>query len=350
LATVQAEYLRTDALAWAMYGRDVDRASVLQIRRYLDAFLRSPEDAFYVSQDADLKPGEHSSEYFALDDRARRQRGIPRVDRHRYSLQNGQLIEALATWAELGGDNAALTQARRAAEWVLTNRALPNGGFRHDRKDDAGPYLGDTLAMGRAFLALYRATAERVWLERASAALDFIAANFKGAQGYSSAAKSGPITVTAQPAENISLTRFANLLARYTNSPSHRDVAKLALAYISQPRIALATITEPGILLAADEGARDPLHVTVVGAKSDPDAAALFASVQRLPAAYKRVEWWDKREGALPNPDVNYPSPKRAAAFVCTENRCSLPIFKPAEVANFIAESPRPSAIPTSKD
>ena len=32
--------------------------------------------------------------------------------------------------------------------------------------------------MGRAFLALYRATADRAWLAKASAAADFIAANF----------------------------------------------------------------------------------------------------------------------------------------------------------------------------
>ncbi len=339
LATIQAEYLRTYALAWAQFGRAEDKAAAMEIRRYIDAFLLGAQGAFYVSQDADLKPGEHSSEYFALDDKARRAQGVPRVDPHLYALQNGLLIEALASWAEVSDDASALSEAQRATDWIIQHRSLPGGGFRHDEKDAAGPYLGDTLAMGRAFLALYRATAERAWLTRASAALDFVDAHFKSKQGYASAQGSGPIAATAQTAENIALARFANLTARYSGKDAHRSIAKHALAYLAQPRIALETITEPGILLADEEAAADPLHLTVVGGKSDPAAGALFAALQRLPGAYKRIEWWDKNEGPLPDPDVAYPPVKRAAAFVCTANRCSLPIYKAEEIPVFLAES-----------
>jgi uncharacterized protein len=41
------------------------------------------------------------------------------------------------------------------------------------------------------------------------------------------------------------------------------------------------------------------------------------------------VEWWDTREGRLPNADVQYPELKTAAAFICTGTACSSPIFKP---------------------
>lgn len=340
LATIQAQYLRIYALAGAAFDRSGDKQAIGEIRRYLDAFLKSPDGVFYVSQDADLKPGEHSTAYFDLDDAQRRAQGVPHVDPHVYSLQNGQLIEALATWAEYGADAAALAQARRAADWIVAHRALPGGGFRHDAKDAAGPYLGDTLAMGRAFLALYRASADRAWLARASASADFIAANFARAQGgYVSAKSRGPIAAKPQMDENISLARFANLLARYTGKPEHRAIAELAMRYLADPHVALAEITEPGILLADDELHSDPLHLTVMGAKADAAAAALFATVQHLPQWYKRVEWWDKAEGNLPNPDVSYPSPKRAAAFVCTENSCSLPIYEAAKIAEFLRSS-----------
>src|ERR1700743_2218140 len=68
LATVQGQYLRIYALASAAFGKSDDAQAVREIKRYIDAFLKSPDGAFYVSQDADLKPGEHSSDYFALDD------------------------------------------------------------------------------------------------------------------------------------------------------------------------------------------------------------------------------------------------------------------------------------------
>ncbi|MEP6483867.1 MAG: DUF255 domain-containing protein [Rudaea sp.] len=340
LATVQAQYLRIYALAFASFGKSDDAAAVREIRRYLIDFLQSPDGAFYVSQDADLKPGEHSNDYFALNDAQRRKRGIPRVDRHVYALQNGQIVEALATWGELSGDKESIEQAKKAADWIVSNRALPGGGFRHDENDASGPFLGDTLAMGRGFLALYRATADRAWLIKASAAADFIAANFaQPTGGFVSAKSSGPIAALPQLEENISVARFANLLTRYDGDAKHAAIAESALRYLASPKIALSEITEPGILLADDEFHADPLHLTVSGAKSDSAAVELFSTLQHLPQWYKRIEWWDRAERPLPNPDVAYPPTKRAAAFVCTETRCSLPIYSSAEVLEFLKTS-----------
>lgn len=340
LATVQGQYLRIYALASAAFGKPEDAKAVHDIKRYLDAFLRSPEGAFYVSQDADLKPGEHSDRYFALGDAKRRALGVPRVDKHIYSIQNGQIIEALATWGELSGDKASIDEAIVAADWIAANRALPNGGFRHDEHDAQGPFLGDSLAMGRAFLALYRATADRSWLAKASDTADFIGAHFARASGGFVTAKStGPIAAVPQMDENISVARFANLLARYDGKAAHAAMAGNALRYLSAPAVGLSEITEPGILLADDEDHADPLHLTVGGAKSDSAAAALFSTLQHLPQWYKRIEWWDRAEGNLPNPDVGYPPTKRAAAFVCTESRCSLPIYTSDDVLAFLKSS-----------
>ena len=51
------------------------------------------------------------------------------------------------------------------------------------------------------------------------------------------------------------------------------------------------------------------------------------------PLAYKRAEWWDKREGKLAHPDVDYPDyPDGPAAFACTRNFCSLPVTEPAAI------------------
>ena len=340
LATIQGQYLRIYALASAAFGRPQDAQAAHEIRRYLDAFLRSPDGAFYTSQDADLKPGEHSTEYFALDDAKRRALGVPRVDTHIYALQNGQIAEGLAGWAEISGDADALAEAKTSAGWIVAHRALAGGGFRHDESDAAGPYLGDTLAMGRAFLALYRATADRAWLAQASAAADFIGATFARPNGgFVSARTNGPIAPQPQTEENISLARFANLLSRYDGKPAHRALAESALRYLAVPKVALAELTEPGILLADAELHGDPLHLTVSGAKGDPEAAALFSTLQHLPQWYKRIDWWDRSEGELPNPDVSYPRTKRAAAFVCTENRCSLPMYKAEQIADFLKSS-----------
>jgi uncharacterized protein YyaL (SSP411 family) len=163
LAQFQAEGMRVFAQAYALWRDPADLEAARAIRRYARSFLRSPDGAFYVSQDADLVAGEHAGEYFALDDAGRRARGVPRVDTHLYARESGWMTQGLVALYAASGDAAALDEALAAARWIVANRALPGGGFAHDvprgdrRRDDAtdaaGPYLGDTIAAGRAFLA-----------------------------------------------------------------------------------------------------------------------------------------------------------------------------------------------------
>ena len=91
------------------------------------------------------------------------------------------------------------------------------------------------------------------------------------------------------------------------------------------------------VLLADHELSGDPIHITVVGGKSDPAALALHSAALAFPAHYLQVDWWDRREGPLPDPEVRYPQLARAAAFACTGNSCSLPVFDPAQVARTVS-------------
>jgi hypothetical protein len=328
----QAENLRIYAMAYEQWQAPEYLQAAMAIRRYLKTFLTSPEGAFYTSQDADLVEGQHSAQYFQLGDAARRRRGIPRVDKHIYARENGWAITALAVLYQATSDETYLADAKRAAQWSIEHRALEGGGFRHDEKDAAGPYLGDTLAMTRAFLALYNATGERQWLQRAESSLRFIAANFRNTSGAGYlTAHAAPTTAGFRPHperdENVALARAANLTAQFTGNVQFTKIAEEAMRYVVTPRIAQENSAAPA-LLAEQELTTAPLHLTVVGHKDDPEARALFQAAMRHPSGYKRVEWWDAREGRMPNPDVQYPKLKRAAAFVCTEKSCSSPIFQ----------------------
>jgi hypothetical protein len=339
LGALQAEYLRAYALAYAILGEQRYLDTAQAVRRYADTFLLDPAGAFYVSQDADLRPGEHSAEYFALDDRARRALGVPRVDRHRYTRETAALAEAYVALYEVSGERSALTTALRALEWIEAQRARQQGGYRHDEVDQAGPFLGDNLAAGRAQLALYRATGQRAWLTRAERTATFIAANFRTAAGYASAVRgASPIAPVAQIDENIALARWANLLSHYTGQATQRAIAEHAFGFLAQRDVALSRLTEAGILILDREMNADPMHLTVIGPKQDSTTQALYNAALRVAGAYKRLDWWDRSEGPLPNPDVNYPPLKKPAAFVCTDQRCSVPITRPEDIAAFLAE------------
>ncbi len=330
IMAIQTDTMRLYALAYLQWHDPEYLKAAESIHGYLKSFLLSPEGAFYVSQDADVVPGEHSAAYFKLDDAARRKQGVPRVDQHLYARENGWVINALCQLYAATGNQEYLGEAQRAAQWVIANRSLGGGGFRHDAKDAAGPYLGDTAAMAQAFLALYSVTGERDWLARSRMAMQYVAANFKSPTGAGFVTAKGATKMGYAPHpqrdENIAVARTANLLFQYTGDASFQATAKTAMRYLATPEIA-KQFPVAGALLAEEEFARPAVHLTVVGRKDDAAAKALFQTAIAYPSAYKRVEWWDRREGAMPNSDVQYPELKNAAAFLCTDRLCSSPAY-----------------------
>jgi len=331
LMQFQGEQMRIYSLAYLTFHDPAYLKAAEDIHRYIDQFLHSADGAYEVSQDADVVDGTYAEAYFKLNDADRRRQGIPRVDAHQYSRENGWAISGLVSLYEAGGDEAALADAKTAAQWALAHRALADGGFGHGEHDAAGPYLGDTLFMGRAFLGLYEATADRAWLAHAADAANFIGSHFTAGVpvGFATAASSDTAGFSPQPevGENADAARFFNLLAYYTGRADDRRLAQRAMKFIATPQIAAAPDAPVAAILLADhESTVPPLHITVVGSKESADASALFVEALRAPTWYKRVEWWDSGEGALPNPDVEYPRFTYAAAFLCTGNACSSPV------------------------
>jgi uncharacterized protein len=331
IMSMQAEDLRVYAQAYAQLGDPRYLQAARDIHKFLTTFLRGPDGAFYVSQDADVVRGEHSGAYFKLGDAERRARGVPRVDTHLYARETAWAAAALLSLHAVTGEEAVLRDAVKSAEWILANRAIEGGGFRHDAVDVAGPYLGDSVAAARLFLALYAATGERRWLEHAEKTLAFVGTRFRreGVAGLVTAAAAGAHDRPApQRDENVMAARVANLAFHFTANPAHRALADEALRYLARPEVARRFNTG-GVLLADWERARDPLHVTVVGGRGDPASRALLDAALREPAGYKRVELWDPAEGPLPHADVSFPQRARPAAYLCTAGRCSAPADTP---------------------
>jgi hypothetical protein len=341
IMTHQSEDLRIYSQAYAQWHDPAHLNAAVSIHKFLTTFLQSPTGAFYTSQDADLIDGKHSANYFKLDDQARRKLGVPRVDKHIYARENGWAITGIISLYAAAGDRKYLDEAVRAANWIIQNRSLPGGGFRHDSVDVAGPYLGDTLSMSRAFLALYTATGDRNWLARAESGMRYITGNFREANGAGFLTTKAPTDHAYAPHqqrdENVAMVRVAILLFHYTGSSTYKKTADTAMRYLSAADIA-NRIPVASVLLADFDITRPPLHLTVVGQKDDPAAQSLFQAALLYPSTYKRLEWWDAREGKLPNPDVHYPQLTKPALFVCTASTCSSPIYEPEKVPATVAK------------
>lgn len=340
LLNIQRDAMRSYVLSYEIDHDPADLKAARDIGRWLMDFMRSDSGAFYTSQDADVSPDAPGVDFYAKTDAARRAGAQPPIDRHLYARENGWAIASLAGLYDVTGDTKLLDGAQRAFDWVLANRRAPNGGFGHGRAANDDTHLGDTLAMTEAAMALYRSTAERRYLADAVAFATVIARDHKDpAGGYMVRLPDpGARGVLARPVkqidENVAATRLFNLLARNTGKGEFRGDAEHGMRY-------LLSLTEdglvvPGALLADRELGREPAHVTVVGAKSDPEAQALYAAARTYPTRYLRIEWLDRDEGPLPGADVEYPEMPQAAAFACANGTCSLPVFAATEVHRIV--------------
>lgn len=339
IMSIQSSHLTLYSLAHAQWGESQHREAAAKVYRYLVTFLGSQRGAFYTSQDSDSVQGDHGHEFFALDDAGRRLKPMPRIDTNIYARENGWAIAALAAYHDATGEREALARAVAAATWIADNRMVADSGFTHGEADKNGPFLGDTLAMGQAFLALYRSTSDRAWLERAARAAGFIEQYFVDAAtgGWFASANSGVLGKPVKSRdENIAAVRFFNLLFQYSGDARWRRAAERGFGYLASPAVVEALDFLPGVLLAERELQREPVHITIVGGKRDAAAENLYRAALTYPAAYKRAEWWDRTEGKLPNHDVEYPDLGEAAAFACSNRICSLPVFDAKDLAGAV--------------
>ena len=306
------------ARAWTMFGDPAYRQAADRIYGFLRDTLAAPGGGFYAS--LGMSEGE------------------PGVDRRLYARETAQAIAGLLAYYDATGVAGARELAVSGARWVLANRALPAGGFRHAEQDKGGPYLADNVEMAKVLLALHRSTGEREWLAQAQATADFIARTFidPATGGFVASAAPDAKQLTKpikQREDNVTAVRMFSLLSAYTGDIRYREIAEAGMGYLTSPAILDAFGFLPDVLLAEDELRNEPVHVTIVGAKDDSRSAALYRAALAYPLVNKRAEWWDKREGKLANADVDYPDfPDGPAAFACTSTFCSYPVTEPAEI------------------
>lgn len=169
---------------------------------------------------------------------------------------------------------------------------------------------------GSLALSLYRATAERKWLDQAMNLAEKPIDKKKKSLSWTHA---------------IRRIRFLNLLYHYTGKENFKE-ASLAAFKEAKGSVRLDNPDAVGLLLAAEELDAEPIHIVVVSPKGSAEAKALFRAALLFPAMYARVEWWDKAEGPLLRKDVDYPELSKPAAFACSGTTCSLPVFDPKEL------------------
>src|SRR6185295_7258261 len=112
-------------------------------------------------------------------------------------------------------------------------------GHAADAPIPTGPFLDDNISMTQAFLALYRSTGNREWLQAAVATAEFIDTKLRDPRGGYMASQ--PISSTRgvfrEPvrdvAQNAAVVRTASMLHHYTAAERHLRIARHSMKYLS---------------------------------------------------------------------------------------------------------------------
>jgi uncharacterized protein YyaL (SSP411 family) len=256
LMTFQAGALDNYADAYALTRDPKWLADATAMRRYLEAFLLSPDGAFYATQDADLNAHETDQRahpflsghaYYAMGDAERRARGVPRIDTHEYGRENGLAIGAYVSLYEATKDATALAVAERAAARVLATHATERGGIAHEPRGPSSPstttlHLADNAAFGLALMRLHEATGKAEHLGGAKRIAAFLLRDLQDGGGggfYASTPDPDAVGVFAErrkPFEdNVTALRFLARLAKATHDPQYTAAIAGALRAIATP-------------------------------------------------------------------------------------------------------------------
>jgi uncharacterized protein YyaL (SSP411 family) len=246
LMAYQAGAIDNYAAAYGMTGDTSWLRTAQAVRGFVDRFLLGAEGGFFATMDADLNahdPGKAflgGHEYYAKSDAERVKLGIPRVDVHEYTRENGLAIAAYMTLSEQGKDPSALATARRAAGRVLETHRTESGGLTHaGAEDDRVLYLADNAAMGLALVRVYEATGDGALLERAKAIAGFMLRELVDKDGgfFGSTPDSngvGIFAVRRKPfADNVTAIRFLARLHGVAADDAYATAARRALATVS---------------------------------------------------------------------------------------------------------------------
>jgi hypothetical protein len=115
-----SQRLRVFLEAYQLFGKETYRQAAEGILRWLEGFMHDAETGcFFGSQDAD-------AEYYAQDDKGRRARRAPRLDRTIYANWNAMTISAVLKASVVLGRVDLRDVASRALAFLLENLVVPS--------------------------------------------------------------------------------------------------------------------------------------------------------------------------------------------------------------------------------
>ena len=351
LLSIQATNLLNYLEAYQVTGQSQYREVVEGTMRYVMQFLADREQGgFYASQDADVRnaarldaavPG---GEFFALDESQRLAIGIPFVDRTKLTDWNALMIKAALRVSQVLGDMEAREFALKTLRRLYKERYQPGRGLAHLLHDGhPGEFglLADQVFFTDALIEAFLTTGASHYLKQAETVIEDAIRLFEDSQGggyFDRTPSASSLGLLKFPHKDLPVNAAMSLvfsdLFYLTQDPRYRTRAETILQMI----------VEAGSMPVAQTGRAlhrflyYPVHIVVVGEKSQAEARRLFDRSLAVYAPGKLVRFLDPRVDSLSIGEVTFPNVTGPFAYVCTDRLCSSPIARTEELPDRFRE------------
>ena len=275
----------------------------------------------------------------------------PHLDDKVLTSWNGLMISALAQGGAILGEPRYAEAARRAAEFVLARMYDAGRGIllrRYRQGDAAIPgFLDDYAAFTQGLLDLYEAQFDLRHLQAAVRLTEKQRELFEDtANGgfFSSAANEQDLVLRvkedydgAEPSGNSLAAMNLLRLAQMNGRADFRESAEKTFAAFAS-RLAHVPVAIPQMLAACEWVMGQPREVIVAGDRTAADTQVLLAALRARFVPAKVVLLVDSEETraelakGIPSIGSMAELHGRAAAYVCRDYTCQLPVTEPSEL------------------
>ncbi len=351
LLSIQATNLLNYLEAYQVTGLPQYREVVEETMRYVERFLSDRDrGGFYASQDSDVRYVGRSGrdvtgrEFFALDESQRLAVGIPFVDRTMLTDSNALMIKASLRVSQVLGNMQAREFAFKTLRRLYKERYQPGRGLAHLLHDGyPGEFglLADQVFFADALLEAFLSTGSSHYLKQAQTVIEDVIRLFEDSRagGYfdrtPSASSLGLLKFPQKDLPvNAALSQVFSDLFYLTQNPRYREKAEHILRMI----LDAGSLPVARTGLALHRFLYYPVHIVVVGEKSEVMARDLFDRSLAMYAPGKLVRFLDPRVDSLSIGEVTFPDVTGPVAYVCTDRLCSSPIAQAEELPDRFQE------------
>ena len=349
LLSIQATNLLNYLEAYQVTGLSQYREVVEGTMRYVKRFL-SGQGGFYASQDADVRNAEHSDagmpgdEFFALAKSQRLAVGMPAVDRTILTDWNALMIKASLRVSQVLENKQVRDFALKTLRRLYKERYQPGRGLAHLLQDGYPREFGllaDQVFFADALIEAFLTTGSSHYLKQAETVIEDAIRLFEDSQGggyFDRTPSASSLGLLKFPHKdlpvNAALSVVFSDLFYLTQDPRYREKAEHILQMIMEA--GSLPVAHTG--LALHRFLYYPVHIVVVGEKSQAEARHLFDRSLALYVPGKLVRFLDPRVDSLSIGEVTFPKVPGSFAYVCTDRLCSSPIAQADELPDRFQE------------